>query len=146
MLNKIVDSSLTSEQVIVILVAIRRIISGTQEPPVKELLETNILDVLCRIFGMEDSSTDIRNMKVSEMSSTQNGSFINLINCMQLESTWIITNLAYGSEQELEAMFGIEYDILSHMNNLLKGSDVQLIEQVLWFFANVSGDSMKFRD
>ena len=64
MLNKIVDSSLNSEQIIVILVAIRRCISGTQEPPVKKLLETNILDILCRIFSMEDSSTETKHMKV----------------------------------------------------------------------------------
>lgn len=68
MLNKIVDSSLSGEQVIVILVAIRRCISGTQEPPVKEILETNILDVLCRIFGMDDVSTEIKHMKVSKLS------------------------------------------------------------------------------
>ena len=66
MLNKIVDSSLTGEQVIIILVAIRRCISGTEEPPVKDLLETNILDVLCRIFGMEDASNEIKHMKVSK--------------------------------------------------------------------------------
>jgi importin subunit alpha-6/7 len=64
-----------------------------------------------------------------------------------LEASWILTNLAYGKDDEIEDIFSSKYDVLSALNNLMKeGSDLQLIEQFLWFFANCCGDSSRYRD
>lgn len=64
----------------------RRLISGTDEPPVQDILEkTNIMNVLTTIFKFHDSNDDVKNMK--------------------LEAVWILTNLVYGPPKEIAPIF-----------------------------------------
>lgn len=51
-------------QQLVLIVATRKTVSGTEEPPVKEILSTNILQVIGQIFMFTDISEEIRLMKV----------------------------------------------------------------------------------
>jgi hypothetical protein len=72
-----IDTKLTREQQLALITSIRRLISNIREPPVKEILQTNILSIIEQIFRFGDTiSEEIRAMK--------------------LESLWILTNLAYG--------------------------------------------------
>jgi hypothetical protein len=57
-------------------ITIRRVISGHEEPPIDEILQTNILQIVSQMLKFNDSSEEVRIMK--------------------LEAIWILTNLAYG--------------------------------------------------
>ncbi len=46
LLNRLIDSNLSSNDMIVLLLAIRKAISSVEEPPVKEILKTNILSIM----------------------------------------------------------------------------------------------------
>jgi hypothetical protein len=50
---------------LVLIIAIRKTVSGTEEPPVKEILTTNIMQVITQIFSFADTNEEIRLMKVS---------------------------------------------------------------------------------
>jgi hypothetical protein len=81
LLNRLIDSNLSSNDMIVLLLAIRKAISSVEEPPVKEILKTNILSIMSQLFTQPDNHEDIRTMK--------------------LEGLWILTNLAYGDEADI---------------------------------------------
>lgn len=36
---------------------------------------------------------------------------------------WIVTNLAYGDEEDLAKIFDPQVDLLSHVHNFLQGDD-----------------------
>ena len=59
---------------------------------------------------------------------------------------WIVTNLAYGDEDDLAKIFDPQIDLLSQVQRLLQGEDTQMLEQCFWFLANVCGESERFRD
>ena len=64
---------------------LRKLISSVQEPPIKEILATPVLEVLQHIFSLSDQSStteEVRHMK--------------------LEAIWIATNLAYGDQQDTD--------------------------------------------
>jgi hypothetical protein len=50
---------------VILIMAIRKAISGVQEPPIPEILETNIMTMLSQLFKFNDTSEEIRIMKVS---------------------------------------------------------------------------------
>ena len=111
---------------LVIIVAIRRNISGVELPPVCELLETNILEMLSQLFKFNDQSEEVRAMK--------------------LESLWILTNLAYGDENDLVKLLDPQFGVLDIMNVVLSGDDKAMIEQVLWLIGNISGQDVIYRN
>jgi hypothetical protein len=49
----------------VLLTAVRKGISGAEEPPISEIMDTNILQIISQIFRFNDTSEEIRIMKVS---------------------------------------------------------------------------------
>ena len=63
---------------------------------------------------------------------------------MQLEATWIVTNLAYGDD--LSQILDEKYEVMKYFNKILEGNDSAFIEQVLYFLANVAGESKALRD
>lgn len=67
MLNKLYEngSSLSTFEQLIFVTGIRRMISGSEEPPVREILQTSILSVISTIFKFSDTSEDIRIMKVT---------------------------------------------------------------------------------
>jgi len=93
-----------------LLTALRRLLSKqTEDPPVKEILETtNLLSILTQVFKFANSlGEEVRSMK--------------------LEALWIITNLAYGTVADAEKIVlhkglnivGIVSAVLRDMNDLM---------------------------
>lgn len=106
--------------------ALRKTISGVDEPPVTELLETNILAFLSQLFNFADTCEEVRAMK--------------------LESLWILTNLAYGDQNDIQKLFDPQYGVFEIINNVLSSDDQAMIEQILWLIGNISGENAYFRD
>ena len=55
----------------------------------------------------------------------------------QLEATWILTNLAYGSEEDLMVVLDPKFSIVLHLNRILEGNDLQMIDQVYFTLSNM---------
>jgi hypothetical protein len=111
---------------LVIFIAIRKTISGAEEPPVKELLCTNILTMLSNLFNFQDVSEEVRAMK--------------------LESLWTLTNLAYGDHDDIERLLSPEFSVFKIINTVLSGDDLAMIEQIFWMIGNITGENQRFRD
>lgn len=78
----------------------RKIISGIETPPVTQLLtQTNVLQVLANVLGFNDTDPIFTEMKI--------------------ESIWIMTNLAYGTEEDVEFILDPKYQILTHICHFL---------------------------
>jgi len=53
-----------------------------------------------------------------------------------------LTNLAYGTQEDIIKIFNHPMDVLSCVNEILSDlSDLAMIEQTLWFIGNLTGDS-----
>lgn len=65
---------------------------------------------------------------------------------MKLESLWILTNLAYGDEEDIKKMFDPQFNVFDVINTVLSGDDHAMIEQALWFIGNITGENGDFRD
>ncbi|CDW81557.1 karyopherin alpha [Stylonychia lemnae] len=127
LLNKLVTNQdySTLEQ-LTIITCIRRFISSSQEPPIDEILQTNILDILCTVFKFNDGPEDIRMMK--------------------LETVWILTNLAHGQSDVIEPIFYPKYGFIGSINHLMKQNDSAMIEQCFWFIGNSLAENEKLRN
>jgi hypothetical protein len=64
---------------------------------------------------------------------------------MKLEATWILTNIGYGDEEDIAQIFAGPYGFVDHLNRILKGNDLQMIDQVIWLISNSIGDSIELR-
>jgi hypothetical protein len=64
------------------------------------IANTNILTIVSQILSMNDN----QNL---------------LIRYMKLEATWIMSNIGYGDEQDILAMFDSQYGIQAHVNRIL---------------------------
>jgi hypothetical protein len=84
--------------------AIRKIISGADEPPVKELMGLNILSLISQILQMQDVSEEVVSIKY--------------------EALWILTNLAYGDEEDVIHILDVRYEIPESLSELLKRNDI----------------------
>lgn len=54
--------------------------------------------------------------------------------------------MAYGTNEDIEKIFKPEYDILASMDLFLQSENINLIEQIFWFFGNAMGESREIRD
>ena len=126
LLNRLLDSTLLPPDQLVIMIAIRKTISGSEEPPVTELLETSILSILAQLFKFPDVSDEVRAMK--------------------LESLWTLTNLAYGDQDDIEKLLDPQFGVFQIMNTVLSSDDLAMIEQILWMIGNITGENSKLRD
>lgn len=86
------------------------------------LKETNILSVVNNCLSIQDDIHPI-------------------IRYIKLEATWILTNIGYGNEEDIMEIFGDEYKFIDHINRILKGNDLQMIDQVYFFLTNVMFES-----
>jgi hypothetical protein len=125
LLNRLMTANVAKDQ-LVLLIAIRKTISGVDEPPVKELMETSILGILSQIFTFTDNGEVVRAMK--------------------LESLWILTNLAYGDEDDIAKMLDPQFGVIGIIKLVISGDDHAMIESVLWFLGNILGENSQFRD
>lgn len=78
---------------LVLLIAIRRTISGEGGPPVKDLLKTSILGIFTQIFKITDIGEEERAMK--------------------LESLWILTNLALGDRNDVLKILEPPFEVIA---------------------------------
>ena len=65
---------------------------------------------------------------------------------LQLEASWILTNLTYGSAEDTEIILTQSPQIFDFLNNVLLSDDHQMIEQVLWIISNASAESVRLRN
>ena len=63
-----------------------------------------------------------------------------------MESIWILTNLAYGTNDDLECIYHPKYQLLQFMSIFVQSPNKTLVEQAFWFIGNSIGDSPKLRD
>lgn len=91
------------------------------------LKETNILSVVNNCLSIQDDIHPI-------------------IRYIKLEATWILTNIGYGNEEDIMEIFGDEYKFIDHINRILKGNDLQMIDQVIWLISNMCATSSNLRN
>ena len=63
-----------------------------------------------------------------------------------MEATWILTNIGYGDEEDILAVFDKQYGIAKFINEILQGKDLQMIDQCIWLCANSAGTSFKLKN
>ena len=67
-----------------------------------------------------------------------------LIRYLKLEATWILIHLSFGQECH-EKIFDPKYQIINHLNLILKGNDIQMIDQAIWICANMAAESQELK-
>ena len=88
-------------------------------PDLKTILaETNVLDILSQILGLDDAQSE-------------------LVRFLKLEATWVLTNIGYGDEEDILQIFKEEHRFVNHINRILQGNDLQMIDQAYFFLLNV---------
>jgi hypothetical protein len=120
---------MTHLQQLVILMALRKTISGSEEPPVTEILQTNILPLLSSIFKTPD-----------------NAGLPDEVRIMKLETIWILTNLAHGGRDDLAVLLRPEFEIIKSIDLTLRTPDKPLLEQILWFVGNITGECKDYQE
>lgn len=65
--NRLMDNTLTENEMLVLITAIRKVISGSEEPPITEILETNILTMISQLLRFADTSDELKVMKVRHL-------------------------------------------------------------------------------
>ncbi len=65
-----------------------------------------------------------------------------------MEAIWILTNLAYGSEKDIDVIFSHPMNLIKCIDLILKARplDLTMLEQILWLIGNLTGESQKMRD
>lgn len=63
---------------------------------------------------------------------------------LQLEATWIVTNIASGSSKQCECL--VEKNVVDLFLKLVYADILHISEQALWGLGNVAGDCCAFRD
>ncbi|TNV74065.1 hypothetical protein FGO68_gene12213 [Halteria grandinella] len=130
LLNALLCADLTEPQQLVLIINIRKTISGSEEPPVQEILATNILHMLGSILNAPDNNT----------------AAVEQVRLMKLEAVWILSNLAYGTLEDIMKILSPEYGILTAVDHMMQTSDKPMLEQVLWFLGNVCGEDKKLQE
>lgn len=62
----------------------------------------------------------------------------------QYECAWIITNIASGSSENTISILNV--GAIPLLIDLLKSSDVRVVEQAVWALGNIAGDGPNLRD
>ena len=134
LLTKIVHNNhFSCKDRLALLTKVRMEMADIKNPPnVSEILEsTNMLDFIDQVMSFDDSS-DL------------------LVKYLKLEATWIMTNLTYGTDEDILKIFAYKDGIIvEHMNRLMKSNDIQIIDQILWIISNACGEggtNMKIRN
>ncbi len=59
---------------------------------------------------------------------------------------WILINLGFGGDQEMLTYVVPEMELFEALNTILQGTDLAMIDEVLWFLGNVIGGCREIRD
>ena len=54
--------------------------------------------------------------------------------------------MAFGTEDENLTLFEPRYQLIEHLDRLLARNELEMGEQIIWFYANAIGDSVVIRD
>ncbi|KAJ6246120.1 importin alpha [Anaeramoeba flamelloides] len=98
---------------------IRKMLSVEDDPPVNEVLQTNLISKFVSFLEKNDQF-------------------------LQFESAWILSNICSGEHEECE--YVVDLGIIPIFNELLKSEDPDIIEQSCWALSNISGDCIEYRD
>ena len=63
-----------------------------------------------------------------------------------MESVWILTNLAYGTGDEIARILDDSMSIIPAIAQLITSPDPMVVEQVIWLLGNLIGDNAEARD
>ena len=77
----------------------------------------------------------------------QDGLFIDneIKKCVQLESLWILSNLSYGSNDNLSIIMNPTYEMIPITKKLLSSSfDIMVVEELILLFLNLNISDPKF--
>ena len=92
-----------------------------------EILNTNILPLISQILNFSDMGREE-------------------VRLMKLEAIWILTNLAYGTKEDINHLMAPDFHILESVDLILRTSDVPMLEQILWFIGNLTGESSEYQE
>ena len=111
---------------LVLLIALRKTISGEGGPTAKDLLKTSILGIFSQIFKITDIGEEERATK--------------------LESLWILTNLALGDKNDVLKILEPQYEVIDIIKQVFSGDDYTMIESVFLLLNNIVAENSRFRD
>ena len=112
LLNQLVtNSGIDALSQLALLTKVRQELANPTDPPDigKLLEETNVLTIINQILAIEENHN-------------------NIVKYLKLEATWILTNIGYGTEEDITELFKDEYELVGHINRILQGNDIQLID------------------
>jgi len=100
-------------------VQLRKLLSIEKNPPIEQILATNVLPQLIQLLGSTNSK-------------------------MQFEAAWAITNIASGTSEQTQKV--VQAGGVQAFIYLLGSPDAELREQAVWALGNIAGDSAQCRD
>ncbi|KAJ5074330.1 importin subunit alpha-4 [Anaeramoeba ignava] len=101
------------------LVKIRKLLSVEQNPPIQQVIDTQILPLI--ITFLDSNNEDF-----------------------QFESCWILTNIASGSNDQTQ--FLVSLNVIDPLLQLLISPKDNIREQAIWALGNIAGDNINNRD
>lgn len=108
------------EQALETLMKIRKTLSIGEDPPIRQLVETNIIPRVIHFLGRYDNYH------------------------LQFEAAWILTNIGSGETEYTKAI--IDAHGVAPLVTLLNTPHEDVKEQVVWALGNIIGDCTTFRD
>mmetsp|Transcript_2123 Transcript_2123/g.3746 ORF Transcript_2123/g.3746 Transcript_2123/m.3746 type:complete len:285 (-) Transcript_2123:984-1838(-) len=123
------NQSLNALQQLAIMTKVRQELSNQENLPdiSRVLQETQIIQIVSQLFKTPDNLHE-------------------LIRYLKLEGAWILTNIAYGKEEDIMAVLDEKYEILNDINRFLQSDDLPMIDQIIWFIGNACGESLRLRN
>ena len=102
------------------MIGIRKILSIAENPPIQAVIDAGLIPKM------------ITYVKQTEYPQ------------LQLEATWALTNVASGSTVQCQSI--IDKGGIPLFVDLLKSSNMGIVEQAIWAIGNISSDCVFYRD